>query len=71
MNQYLLSTYSVDGDVSGGPATPEEMQAFMERVIALEAEMDEGGAFVFGGALDGPDAATVRRRNHVGRQVQS
>ena len=59
MNQYLLSTYSVDGDVSGGPATPEEMQAFMERVIALEAEMDEGGAFVFGGALDGPDAATV------------
>ena len=31
----------------------------MERVIALEAEMDEGGAFVFGGALDGPDAATV------------
>jgi hypothetical protein len=35
------------------------MQAFMERVMALEAEMDTGGTFVFGGALDGPDAASV------------
>ena len=31
----------------------------MQRVIALEAEMEEAGAFVFGGALHGPDAATV------------
>ena len=37
------------------------MQAFMERVIALEAEMDASGTFVFGGALHGPDAATVVR----------
>jgi hypothetical protein len=37
------------------------MQAFMERVIALEAEMDESDTFVFGGALHGPDAATVVR----------
>ena len=27
--------------------------------MALEAEMDESGAFVFGGALEGTDAATV------------
>jgi len=59
MSQYLLSTYFVQGEVPGGPGSPEEMQAFMERVIALEAEMDETGTFVFGGALHGPDAATV------------
>jgi hypothetical protein len=62
MSQYLLSTYAVEGEVPGAPATPEEMQAFMERVIALEAEMDASGTFVFGGALHGPDAATVVRQ---------
>lgn len=61
MSQYLLSTYAVEGQVSGGPSTPEEMQTFLERVIALEAEMDASGTFVFGGALHGPDAATVIR----------
>jgi hypothetical protein len=60
-----LSTYAVEGDVSGGPRTPEEMQDFMERVIALEAEMDASGTFVFGGALHGPDAATVLRAGDV------
>ncbi len=59
MSQYLLSTYMVEGEVEGGPSTPEEMQTFMQRVIALEAEMDESGTFVFGGALHSPDAATV------------
>ncbi len=59
MSQYLLSTDYVEGGVPGGPATPEEMQAFMQRVIALEAEMDESGTCVFGGALLGPDASTA------------
>ncbi len=59
MNQYLLSVYEAEGQVQGAPATPEEMQSFMSRVIALEEEMDTAGAFVFGGALHGPDAATV------------
>jgi hypothetical protein len=59
MSKYLLSTYAVEGEVSGAPGTPEEMQAFMERVAALEEEMDAAGAFVFGGALHGPDASTV------------
>ena len=59
MSQYLLSTYVVEGEVRGAPSTPEDMQTFMERVIALEAEMDASGTFVFGGALRGPDAATV------------
>ena len=61
MNQYLLSTYMVEGDVPGAPGSPEEMQAFMGRIIALEADMDESGTFLFGGALHGPDAATVVR----------
>ncbi len=59
MSQYLLSTYQVEGDVPGAPGSPEEMQQFMQRVIALEAEMDEAGVFVFGGALAGPDASTT------------
>jgi hypothetical protein len=61
MTQYLLSTYAVEGEVPGAPRTPEEMQGFMERVAALEAEMEASGTFVFGGALHDPDAATVVR----------
>ncbi len=59
MNQYLLSLYEVQGQATGAPSSPEEMQAFMGRIIALEEEMDSAGAFAFGGALHGPDAATV------------
>lgn len=61
MSQYLLSTYAVAGEVSGAPRTSEEMQRFMERVAALEDEMEACGTFVFGGALYGPDTATVIR----------
>jgi hypothetical protein len=61
MNQYLLSVYEVEGQFAGAPSTPEEMQAFMGRVIALEEEMDRAGAFTFGGALHGPEATTVVR----------
>ena len=62
MSQYLLSTYAVEGEVPGAPASPEEMQAFMERVVALEDDMEASGTFVFGGALHGPDASTVVRK---------
>lgn len=61
MSQYLLSTYAVEGEVPGAPRSPEEMQAFMERVMALEADMDAHGTFVYGGALHGPDVARVAR----------
>jgi hypothetical protein len=61
VNQYLLSTYAVEGEVSGAPGTPEEMETFMKRVVALEEEMDATGTFVFGGALHDPDASTVLR----------
>jgi len=63
MSQYLLSTYTVEGEVPGAPMTPEEMRTFMEDVVALEGEMEASGTFVFGGALHGPDAATVVRRS--------
>jgi hypothetical protein len=62
MSQYLLSTYAAESEVRA-PGTPEEMSAFMQRVGALEAEMEASGTFVFGGALHGPDAATVARKN--------
>ena len=61
MNQYLLSVYEVGGQGEDAPPAPEEMRAFMGRVIALEEEMDRAGAFAFGGALHGPDATTVVR----------
>lgn len=59
MNQYLLSVYQVEGQAGGDASTPEEMRAFGARVMALEDEMEAAGAFVFGGALHGADAATV------------
>jgi len=67
MSQYLLSTYYVEDAVPGAPPTPEAMQAFMQRVMDLEAEMETSGTFVFGGALHGADAATVV--NHAGGEV--
>jgi len=57
MSPYLLSTYAVEGEVPGAPRTPEDMQGFM--VMTLEAEMDAHGAYVYGGAPHGPEAATV------------
>jgi hypothetical protein len=61
MNQYLLSTYGGEAEAPTAPRTPEDMQSFMEGIAALEAEMEASGTFVFGGALHGPDAATVVR----------
>ena len=61
MGQYLLSTYTSEDAEPGTPMTPDEMQAFMGRVAALEDEMEASGTFVFGGQLHGPDAATVVR----------
>ena len=61
MSHYLLSTYAVDEESSPAPPPSEVMQAMMNRIIALEAEMEATGTFVFGGRLHGPDAATVVR----------
>jgi hypothetical protein len=66
MTQYLLSTYIVDGEVPDGPPTPDEMQAMMGQIVALEAEMESSGTFVFAGRLHGPDAATVVHNSGAG-----
>jgi len=58
MGQYLLSVHSVEGEAREQPE-PEQMRAYMAGIASLEAEMDAEGAFVFGGHLHGPDAATV------------
>jgi hypothetical protein len=58
MAKYLLSVHSAEGEV-GDPMTEEQMQRFMGRVDALEEEMKSAGAWLFGGALDDPDSATV------------
>ncbi len=67
MSQYLLSTYAVKDEVHAKQQdhkqsmTPEQMEEFMGRVMALEAEMKASGTFVFTGRLHDPDAATVVR----------
>ncbi len=69
MSQYLLSTYSVKREAQAEPEapkpsmSPEEMEAMMAPIMALEAEMKESGAFVFTGRLHAPDAATVVRKS--------
>lgn len=61
MSQYLLSLHVSEGE-SRGPKTPEEREMYMERINALESEMEAGGVFVFTGGLHGPDTATVVSR---------
>jgi hypothetical protein len=63
MAKYLLSVHSVEGEV-GGPMTDEDMHHYMEHIHVLEEEMKSAGAWVFGGALHGPDTATVVRVSH-------
>ena len=58
MSHYLLSVHSAEGQARP-EMTPEEMEASMASVMALEAEMRERGVFVFGGALTDPGSATV------------
>ncbi len=47
MTKYLLSTYMVDGEVPDAPPSPDEMQAMMEQIIALEADMEASGSLGF------------------------
>ena len=57
MKQYLLSVYEPEGD----PPPPDELNAIMQRVRALEAELKAAGVWVFSGGLHAPSTATVVR----------
>jgi hypothetical protein len=63
MAQYLLSMHSVEGEAPE-PMTEDEMRQFMGRVSVLEEEMKSAGAWLFGGALNEPDTATVVRMSN-------
>jgi len=58
MKQYLLSVHDTQG---APPPAPEEMQKAYAQVDALNAELQEKGAWVFGGGLTAPETATVVR----------
>jgi hypothetical protein len=60
MAKYLLSVHSVEGEV-GDPMTDEEMQESWKQIQSLNEELRSAGAWLFGGALHGPDTATVVR----------
>lgn len=69
MSQYLLSVHTrSSGEAPVEPneqaMKPEMMQEMMDRIIALEAEMEASGTFAFSGRLADPDAATVVRSNN-------
>src|SRR5260221_12405937 len=64
MSQYLLSTYAVEGGAaSRAPGPPGEMAAFLERVVALEADMEACGTLVFGRTVHGPGGETAAPRD--------
>jgi hypothetical protein len=60
MAQYLLSLHTVQGEV-GPQMTDEEMQHSWKEIQVLNEEIKSAGAWVFGGALHGPETATVVR----------
>lgn len=60
MNQYLLSVHS-SPDATCGSMPPEEMQASMQRIEALESDMKSSGAWEFSARLTESESATVVR----------
>jgi len=57
MKRYLLSIYQPDGP----PPSPELLAPVMQKVQALNQELQAAGAWVFAGGLHPPDTATVVR----------
>lgn len=58
MPKYLLATHSVEGEAPPS-MTEEEMQQMGKEMQALNEEIRAAGAWIFGGALHGPETATV------------
>ena len=59
MPQYLLSMHIVEGERP--EMTEEEMRESGKQIQVLNEEIRASAAWVFGGALHGPDTATVVR----------
>ena len=62
MPQYLLSIYQP----TGGTIAPDELDAVMRDVEALNAELRAAGAWVFAAGLAPPETATVIRSRDDG-----
>jgi hypothetical protein len=60
MTQYLLAVHMVEGEPV---PSDEEMQQAYKDVDVFNAELQEKGAWVFGGGLHPADVATVVRVN--------
>jgi hypothetical protein len=58
MSQYLLSVHMVEGEEV---PSDETMQQMFAHVDAFNTELQEAGAWVFGGGLESADIATVVR----------
>jgi hypothetical protein len=61
MKPYLLSVHTHRDGSCPSELPGEDMQALMERIQALEADMKRAGALVCTGRLAPPDDATVVR----------
>jgi hypothetical protein len=59
MAQYFLSLHTVEGEPPS--MTEEEMQQSWKEIQVLNEEIRAAGAWLFGGALHGPETATVVR----------
>ena len=57
MKHYLLSIYQPDGD----PPASVDLDEITRKLDALNAELEEAGAWVFAGGLHPPSTATVVR----------
>lgn len=57
MRRYLLSIYQPDGP----PPSPELLGPVMQKIQALNEELQAAGAWVFAGGLHPPETATVVR----------
>lgn len=60
MPQYLLSLHTVEGEARE-PMTEEETKHSWAQISALNDELKSAGAWLFAGALHGPETATVVR----------
>jgi hypothetical protein len=61
MPEYMLSVNHDDPDAYEPDMSPEEMQAVFAAVDAFNTEVQEAGAWVFGGGLEPRETATTVR----------